>query len=138
MIYDSRFPEVIVRTFWLLAFAFGVSAQDAVAQSVQYRSAAGVEYRSLPDTGAVARAQAALDADPRNVDRIIALGLAQSGVRQFREAIETFSRGIALAPSHAMLYRWRGHRHLSVREFDRAMADPDHGLYGQHFSFGRY
>ncbi len=30
----------------------------AVAQSVQYRSPAGVEYRSQADTGAIARAQA--------------------------------------------------------------------------------
>jgi tetratricopeptide (TPR) repeat protein len=99
----------------------------APAQSVQYRSAAGVEYRSQPDTGAIARAQQALAADPRNVDRLIELGVAQSGVRQFREAIGTFSRGIAIAPRNAVLYRWRGHRYLSVREFDRALADLEKG-----------
>ena len=103
-------------------------AKPLAGQSVQYRSPAGVEYRSLADTGAIARAQAALDVDPRNVDRIIALGVAQSGVRQFREAIETFTRGLAIAPNNAMLYRWRGHRYLSVREFDRAMADLTRGL----------
>src|SRR5688572_19753158 len=96
------------------------TASSVVAQTVQYKSPAGVEYRSLPDTGAVARAQSALAADPRNVDKIIALGVAQSGVRQFREAIETFTRGITVAPENAMLYRWRGHRYLSVREFDKA------------------
>lgn len=106
----------------------GVLLAAAVAapisgQSVQYRSPAGVEYRSQPDTGAIARAERALAADPRNVDRIIQLGVAQSGVRQFREAIETFTRGLAIAPEHALLYRWRGHRYLSVREFDRAMDD---------------
>lgn len=95
---------------------------------VQYRSPAGVEYRGQADTGAVERAQRDLDADPNNVDLIIRLGVAQSGVRQFREAIETFSRGMALAPDHAMLYRWRGHRYLSVRDFDRAMTDLTRGL----------
>jgi tetratricopeptide (TPR) repeat protein len=92
-------------------------------QSVQYRSPAGVEYRSQPDTGGIARAKLALAADPRNVDRIIQLGVAQSGARQFREAIETFTRGLEIAPAHPLLYRWRGHRYLSVREFDRAMDD---------------
>src|SRR5262249_34680390 len=29
----------------------------------------------------------------------------------------------AIAPNDAMLYRWRGHRYLSVRELDRAMSD---------------
>jgi tetratricopeptide (TPR) repeat protein len=97
------------------------------AQSVQYRSPT-VEYRSSPDTGAVARAQRALDADPTNVDRIIALGTAQAGVRQMREAVETFTRGIAVVPNDVRLYRWRGHRHLSLRELDAAKADFARGL----------
>jgi Flp pilus assembly protein TadD len=105
-----------------------IAASTVAAQSVQYRSPAGVEYRSQRDTGAIARAQAALNADPKNVDKIIALGVAQSGVRQFREAIETFTKGMAIAPNNAMLYRWRGHRYLSVREFDKAMADLTRGL----------
>jgi tetratricopeptide (TPR) repeat protein len=100
----------------------------AGAQSLQYRSATGGEYRAQADTGPVARAEAALGADPRNVDRIIALGVAQSGARQFREAIATFTRGLAIAPNNAMLYRWRGHRHLSVREFDQAYDDLTRGL----------
>jgi tetratricopeptide (TPR) repeat protein len=103
-------------------------AQPAAAQSTQYRSPAGVTYASQPDTGAVARAESALAAEPRNVERVIALGLAQSAIRRYREAIETFTRGIAIAPDSAVLYRWRGHRYLSVRELDRARADLEHGL----------
>jgi Flp pilus assembly protein TadD len=98
------------------------------AQTPQYRSPAGVEYRAQADTGAIARAQAASAADSANVDVLIRLGIAQSGARQFREAIETFSRGIARHPQNAMLYRWRGHRYLSVRELDRAEADFRRGL----------
>jgi tetratricopeptide (TPR) repeat protein len=100
----------------------------AAAQTVQYRSPAGVTYSSLPDTGEVATAEAALAADPGNVDLILALGLAQAGRQQYREAIATFTRGIALAPDNAVLYRWRGHRYLSVRELDSARADLEHGL----------
>ena len=115
------------------SLAMAVAAAAAVAsaaggQSVQYKSPAGVEYRSQPDTGPVARAQAALASDPKNVERFIALGIAQSGARQFREAIQTFTRGLAIAPNDAMLYRWRGHRYLSVREFDKAEADLTRGL----------
>lgn len=112
--------------FILLAMAF--SATPARAQAVQYRSPAGVEYRSQPDSGTVAEARQALDADPGNVDLVIALGVAQSGVRQYREAIETFTRGMAIAPANPLLYRWRGHRYLSVRELDRARSDLEHGL----------
>ena len=116
------------RCMALVLAASGVGAAIASAQSVQYRSPAGVEYRSLPDTGAIARAERELAADPRSVERIIALGLAQSGARQFREAIATFTRGLALAPENPTLLRWRGHRYLSLREMDRAQADLTRGL----------
>ena len=111
-------------------------------QSVQYRSPEGVEYRSLPDTDAVKSARAALEADPRNIARIIDLGVAQSGARQFREAIATFTRGLEIEPNNALLLRWRGHRYLSVREFDRAFADLTRGgaidstIYGIWYHLG--
>lgn len=119
----------MVRSLTLGAVLVAVFATaTASAQTVQYRSPAGVEYRSQADTGPIARAQAAVTADPKNVERIIQLGVAQSGARQFREAIQTFTRGMAIAPNDAMLYRWRGHRYLSVREFDKAQTDLTKGL----------
>jgi tetratricopeptide (TPR) repeat protein len=123
------------------ALAFG-GALDARAQSLQYRSPAGVEYRSLPDTDAIRSARAALEADPKSIGRIVDLGVAQSGARQFREAIATFTRGLEIEPNNALLLRWRGHRYLSVREFDRALADLkrgaaiDSGIYGIWYHLG--
>jgi len=117
-------------------------AGQAGVQSVQYRSLEGVEYRSLPDTDAVKSARAALAADPRNIARIIDLGVAQSGARQFREAIATFTQGLEIEPTNALLLRWRGHRYLSVREFDRAYADLTRGgaidpaIYGIWYHLG--
>jgi tetratricopeptide (TPR) repeat protein len=111
-------------------------------QAVEYRSPAGVEYRAQHDTGAIARAESVLATDPRNVDKIIQLGVAQSGVRQYREAIATFSRGLQIAPNNALLYRWRGHRYLSTRQFDRAMDDLTRGakldstIYGIWYHLG--
>src|SRR3989441_3380319 len=131
-----------VRSIYGLVAAAVAATAPAGGQSVQYRSAAGVEYRAQRDTGAIARAESALAADPRNVDRIIQLGVAQSGVRQYREAIQTFTRGLTIAPNDAMLYRWRGHRDLSTRQFDRAMDDLTRGarldstLYGIWYHLG--
>lgn len=113
----------VTRTVAVLSLA----AAPLVGQTVQYRSPAGVEYRSFPDSGPVARNERLLAADPGTVQRYIDLGTAQSGLRQFREAIATFTRGLAVAPNDAMLLRWRGHRYLSVREFDRALADLTRG-----------
>jgi tetratricopeptide (TPR) repeat protein len=111
----------------LLAFALAVTEAGA-GQSVQYRSLEGVEYRSLPDTGAIARAERARAANPTDIALMIQLGQAQSGARQFREAIATFTRGLAIAPGDPTLYRWRGHRYLSVRELDRALEDLRRGF----------
>ena len=114
----------------------------ASAQSVQYRSPAGVEYRAQADTGPIARAQAALDADAKNPQKFIALAVAQSGFRQFREAIATLTRGLEVAPNDVMLLRWRGHRYISVREFAKARADLTRGFaldstnYGILYHFG--
>ena len=119
-----------------------LDARQTAVQSLQYRSPEGVEYRSLPDTDAVKSARAALEADPRNITRIIDLGVAQSGARQFREAIATFTRGLEIEPNNALLLRWRGHRYLSVREFDRAFADLTRGggidstIYGIWYHLG--
>ena len=127
------------RTSLALSASFG---GQAGAPSVQYRSPAGVEYRSLPDTDAITSARAALAADPKSVARIIDLGVAESGARQFREAIATFTRGLELEPNNALLLRWRGHRYLSVREFDRAFADLTRGstldpaIYGIWYHLG--
>ena len=124
-----------------LTVIIGAAIQTG-APSVQYKSPAGVEYRSLPDTDAIKSAQAALQADPKNVARIIDLGVAQSGARQFREAIATFTRGLEIDPNNALLLRWRGHRYLSVRQFDRAFADLTRGgkidssIYGIWYHLG--
>jgi Flp pilus assembly protein TadD len=125
-----------------VAAAHALEGGQAGLPSVQYRSPEGVEYRSLPDTDAVKAARAAVEADPKNVARIIDLGVAQSGARQFREAIATFTRGLEIEPNNALLLRWRGHRYLSVREFDRAFADLTRGaaidstIYGIWYHLG--
>ena len=130
------------RQDFIAAVKAAIDREQTSAQSVQYRSPAGVEYRSLPDTDAVKTARAALAADPKNVARIIDLGVAQSGARQFREAIATFTRGLEIEPDNALLLRWRGHRYLSVREFDRAFDDLARGgkldpsIYGIWYHLG--
>ena len=71
----------------------------------------------------LAEAKAAYDHAPTNVDSIIWYGRRLGYLGRLREAIDVYSRGIALHPDNAWLYRHRGHRYLSVRELDRAAAD---------------
>lgn len=102
-------------------------ASQGDAQIIEYRSRGGAEFRAQPDTGAVARAKEALAADPKNVDKIIQLGLAQSGVRQYHDAIATFTAGMKIDAKNPLLYRWRGHRYISIGAFDKALVDLTRG-----------
>ncbi|MFO8175365.1 MAG: tetratricopeptide repeat protein [Longimicrobiales bacterium] len=74
-------------------------------------------------TGAIAEADAALAEDPGNVERIIAAGRIRRNFWQYRQAMELYTRAIELAPEDWRPYRYRGHRHISLREFDAAVAD---------------
>ena len=71
----------------------------------------------------LAKAEAEYAKNPKSEDAIIWLGRRQAYLWRYRDAIDTFSKGIALHPSSYKLYRHRGHRYITVREFDRAVAD---------------
>jgi tetratricopeptide (TPR) repeat protein len=105
----------------LLLVAMPVAAQ---MEEPQYTSASGVKYYAQADAaGAVAEAEKNLAADPKNVDLVLALGRAQGGIWRFREAIATYTRGLELAPNDARLLVARGHRYISLRQPDKALAD---------------
>ena len=76
----------------------------------------------------MARADAELAADPHNVTRIINAGIARASARRFNSAIEMFTRGIETYPDEARLYRFRGHRYLSLRRFDDAVRDLERAV----------
>jgi len=96
----------------------------AFAQKMEVTSALGTKFYSVPDDkGAVAAAEKALAADPKNPDLILKLALAHSGAREYREAIETCTRGLKIAPQNAGLLLERGHREVGLRKFAEARAD---------------
>jgi len=60
---------------------------------------------------------------PDSADAIIWLGRRLAVAGYVQEAIGAFTKGIAKFPNDARFYRHRGHRYVSVREFDKAIAD---------------
>ena len=74
-----------------------------------------------------AEARAAYEAAPNDVERIIWLGRRTAYLERYRDAIDIFSEGIRKHPDDARLYRHRGHRYITVRDFDRAIADLQRG-----------
>ncbi len=71
----------------------------------------------------LAQAKADFDRDPHDPEAIIWLGRRTAYLGRYREAIAIYSNGIQRYPSNAKLYRHRGHRYLTVREMDKAIAD---------------
>ena len=69
----------------------------------------------------LAQAQAAYN--PKDPETIVWLGRRQAYLGRFDEAIATYAKGIAMHPTSAKLYRHRGHRYISARQFDLALAD---------------
>jgi len=71
----------------------------------------------------LAEARAAVERSPDDAGALIWLGRRTAYLGRYREAIEIFSRGIAKYPDDARFYRHRGHRYITLRDFDRAIAD---------------
>jgi tetratricopeptide (TPR) repeat protein len=71
----------------------------------------------------LADAVAAWEKDRNDADALIWVGRSTAYLGRYREAIEIFSDGIARHPGDARMYRHRGHRYLTVREIDNAIAD---------------
>jgi tetratricopeptide (TPR) repeat protein len=61
--------------------------------------------------------------NPNEADAIIWLGRRLAYLGRYRDAIAMFTEGIEKHPRDARMYRHRGHRYITVRELDKAVAD---------------
>ena len=71
----------------------------------------------------LARAKAELDVQPDSQDAAIWYGRRLAYLGRYRDAIDAFSNAIEKHPQSHKLLRHRGHRYITVREFDKAVAD---------------
>jgi tetratricopeptide (TPR) repeat protein len=71
----------------------------------------------------LAQAEKDLAANPKDADAMIWVGRRLGYLWRYQDAIAAFSKGIALHPNNPKMYRHRGHRFITVRDFDRAIAD---------------
>ena len=71
----------------------------------------------------LAQAEKDLASNPASADAIIWVGRRLGYLWRYQDAIAMFSKGIATHPSDPRMYRHRGHRYITVRQFDRAIGD---------------
>lgn len=77
--------------------------------------------RSKDSLLSVARAD--WEADTSQVAHLIWYGRRMAYLGRYQEAIEIFSEGIERFPQSPELYRHRGHRYITVRQFGKAIRD---------------
>jgi len=71
----------------------------------------------------LAKATADFAKSPDSADAAVRLGRRHAALGRYREAIDVYTRALAKHPRDARLYRHRGHRYVTVRELDKAVAD---------------
>ncbi|QQS42675.1 MAG: tetratricopeptide repeat protein [Acidobacteriota bacterium] len=69
------------------------------------------------------QAMADVDADPDSVDAMVWLGRRTAYLGKYKEAIGVFTNALEKHPNDARLYRHRGHRYISIRCLNDAIAD---------------
>jgi tetratricopeptide (TPR) repeat protein len=71
----------------------------------------------------LAAARAEYEKNPNDADAIIWLGRRTGYLGRYAEAIAMFTEGARKHPRDARMLRHRGHRWITLRQFDRAVAD---------------
>ncbi len=86
-----------------------------------YAHPIGPDLTKLKDDLAAAEADQA--AHPEDPAKIVWVGRRLGYLWRMNDAIDVFTKGIRKFPQYAPLYRHRGHRYISIRQFDQAIAD---------------
>ncbi|MGZ5929574.1 MAG: tetratricopeptide repeat protein [Rhizomicrobium sp.] len=111
----------------LFLVAEGTAGGAGAADAPQATSLFGRPlYTPAPSPETLAKYQAAKDdyeADTGNADKLIWYGRRAAYAGRFDEAIRIYSEGVRRFPQDARILRHRGHRYITTRQFDKAIAD---------------
>jgi len=80
------------------------------------------KQRALYDS-ALRVAQNNFQENPDDLENIVRYGQILAYAGHFQEAIDVYSEGISNHPDSPALYRHRGHRYITLRQFDKAEED---------------
>lgn len=102
-----------------------------IRDSVVCYSLLGQPLKHLPEPISVYRekdsllqiARAKYESDPSDLDNIIWYGRRLGYLTNYRESMTVYTRGLHIHPKSANIYRFRGHRYISMRRFEEAIND---------------
>ena len=113
---------IILIALWLPTVVFSEEPEAISLLGKQlYRSALQGDLEQLQSN--LNQAQTDYEQNPNDPELIIWLGRRTAYLWRYHDAIDIYSKGIATHPNYPKLYRHRGHRYISIREFDKAIAD---------------
>jgi alpha-L-fucosidase len=106
---------------------FGLFLASPAERPIQAISLLGEALYSAPPAEAAVNkfnvAKGEYEKDTGNPDKLIWYGRWMAYLGKYREAIDIYTQGIAQFPQDARFLRHRGHRYISIREFDKAIQD---------------
>lgn len=101
----------------LLTIAVAVTCTLGACSSVP------ADPQRAEDEAELRAAEQRLAADPTSADAAVWVGRRLGYLGRYEEAIAAFTRGLEHHPDSAWLLRFRGHRWITLRDFDAAAAD---------------
>jgi len=112
-----------MRTFLCLILSLAIAGCAAPAKLPAKLPAEPKIPAKDPKLVALEEAQAALAKDPGNEELLIWVGRRLAYLGRFQEAQAQYTQGLGLHPKSYKLMRHRGHRWITLRRFDIAVAD---------------
>lgn len=122
--------KILSVLFFVSFFSCAVEKKESSENSMVLRGLDGREFQ-VPELneGTRARLDSSLsvarknfEADPSE-ENFIWLGRREAYLYRYQDALQTFSDGLKKYPESYKLFRHRGHRYITVREFSKAIAD---------------
>ena len=128
---EIRIYQSLAITFSLFSFCVHTSSAQQLSSTPGVTSLLGISLypidlpENVHDTYIRNLEKAKMDYDnnPKNAENIIWLGRRIAYIGEYHKAIEIFSEGIKIFPDDARMYRHRGHRYISTRNFHLAIDD---------------
>lgn len=124
----------MMRALWIGLTVMGVACAGMTLQAQTRKpEATSLSGRALyPPTPIPNQAKLEKDlqeaqsvANTTTAEAMIWIGRRLGYLWRYQDAIAEFTRGIERYPNDPRFYRHRGHRYISVRQFDKAVADFD-------------
>lgn len=113
---------VIIVSFVLVLFAANASAQKCAIKAREVKPVLSTETQKLYERNLAAAFE--MEEQKKNdADSTIWLGRRLAYLGNYRDAVRQYTSGITRFPNDARLYRHRGHRFITLRCFDDAIAD---------------